>query len=948
MANEAFSKGNPGISLIHPEADTTKIRILLDKGDAWRQKNSDSALYYYNLAIIRTDSALVTFQGFKLMQGALICQKIHAMHSIGSVELNRGNIEKAQEKLKQSFELIRKEQKSDYDYETIRKLSFAEGTYMNIMGLVFREKGSLDSSEYYLHRALRIRENLNDSIGIAGTLNNLGLIAEQKGAFFKALDFYHGATEINQKKNNLSWLASNYNNLGSVYQELGETEKAIRYLERSIEIKKILGNKIGTGISLNTLAVLYKDIGSYEKAQEFVSDAIRIFSELNHKSYMVRAKLNEGNILLRQYNYGEALKVFNEVAYFHENAGNSLGLAESYNNIGTCFEYLNNYSKAMEYFKKAETISKEKGYMNELLSHYINIGKVYSKLNKQDSAGHYFQKAKIVSENTGVMSKLLILDGHLIKHYVLARNSEGVVKSAAMLINRLPSFLTNTFSYLSQSDKEQYLQSLSIVQNTMNVASVKFSKSKPELAGLMFNNVLLKKGILLSSTTDVLRKICMANDSSLTGKFEEWRKQKKMYSGLSDQKKIDKSTLDSIGKSIDLMEAELSSLSGIFSKTKDFFGKKWDDIRKILKPGEAVIEFVDVNAEPEMGFDSTFYYALIITYQCKYPQLVRLCSETELQKTISGSGKGFNPQTCMKLYFLVWKPLEKYINTCDKIMYSPNGLLHKVPFASLFDKNNKPIFLKYEMHHFLSLRNLFRGKPTKNNKEIALFGGIDYGSNSTGSGSYWKYLPETEKEVDLIAEKALAHSWKCDAKKGTFATENEFISTAEKSNHSIYHIATHGFYFSKKDTFEKNCTNKFKCSANPMIRSGLVFSGANSDWDAANSFSSNDGVLTGYDLSGIYFSSAKLVVLSACETGVGEIYNDEGVIGLQRAFLMAGVEKLIVSLWKIPDKATREMMELFYDNYFDTLDIFTSFCRARKQMSLNYPPEIYGAFILLE
>ena len=137
------------------------------------------------------------------------------------------------------------------------------------------------------------------------------------------------------------------------------------------------------------------------------------------------------------------------------------------------------------------------------------------------------------------------------------------------------------------------------------------------------------------------------------------------------------------------------------------------------------------------------------------------------------------------------------------------------------------------------------------------------------------------------------------------------------------------------------------------MRSGLVFAGANDVWSRQkdtydNSSYFEDGVLTAQEVATIDMRKTELVVLSACETGLGDIKGSEGVYGLQRSFKMAGVEYIIMSLWQVPDKETAEFMTTFYTNLAKTNDIRDSFNLTQHAMRKKYDPYYWGAFILVE
>jgi CHAT domain-containing protein len=175
-------------------------------------------------------------------------------------------------------------------------------------------------------------------------------------------------------------------------------------------------------------------------------------------------------------------------------------------------------------------------------------------------------------------------------------------------------------------------------------------------------------------------------------------------------------------------------------------------------------------------------------------------------------------------------------------------------------------------------------------------------------------------------------------------------------------VATHGFFFgdpveTKKQIHVEEAEVDFRGgsrgtktlveNSNPLMRSGIVMAGANDIWNEENT-SDEDGVLTAYEVSLLNLQNTKLAVLSACETGLGDIKGSEGVYGLQRAFKMAGVKQLVMSLWQVPDKETEEFMTTFYASLVNIKDIHKAFAMAQKTLRLKYEPYFWGAFVLIE
>jgi CHAT domain-containing protein len=219
-----------------------------------------------------------------------------------------------------------------------------------------------------------------------------------------------------------------------------------------------------------------------------------------------------------------------------------------------------------------------------------------------------------------------------------------------------------------------------------------------------------------------------------------------------------------------------------------------------------------------------------------------------------------------------------------------------------------------------------------------------------------QYLPATKTEVEKIKQQADKAHLQVDTLTGIHATEESFKALNGKASPSVLHIATHGFFFPDPNGTDSiqtkfQTTGKaFRQAHDPLFRSGLLFAGANNAWRGKPVSGIEDGIVTAYDVSGMYLPHTKLVVLSACETALGDIQGSEAVYGLQRTFKIAGAQNLVMSLWKVPDAETSEFMQLFYDNMFAHQSVSNAFYHAQTMMKNKYrsEPVKWAAWILVQ
>ncbi|MBK9661389.1 MAG: CHAT domain-containing protein [Chitinophagaceae bacterium] len=279
-----------------------------------------------------------------------------------------------------------------------------------------------------------------------------------------------------------------------------------------------------------------------------------------------------------------------------------------------------------------------------------------------------------------------------------------------------------------------------------------------------------------------------------------------------------------------------------------------------------------------------------------------------------------------ELYKLIWQPLEPYLKGVKKVSYSPAGKLYSIAFHALPVDSATVLMDKYQLQQYTSTRQVVLREQEKQNSKpqnITLFGDASFtldslqivkGKTKTEnissniytpqnrgiSDSTWSNLPGTAQEVKTIQQ--LFDSNKISTNSFVQKTASEENLKALSGNSpQILHIATHGFFLPEPDKKRKennfNNENTYTLADDPLLRSGLILAGGNYAWSGKTPIDGvEDGIATAYEISQLNLSNTELVVLSACETALGDVKGSEGVFGLQRAFKMAGVKKMIVSL----------------------------------------------------
>lgn len=815
----------------------------------------------------------------------------------------------------------------------------------------------------------------------ATSLNNLARILLTTGEYTKAEPLYIETLEIIKTTlgEENQFYASALNNLAIIYKNTGNYIKAEPLYIRSIEIyKKGSGESSSEyALSLNNLAVLYHIMGNYEKAEQKYAQALQITKNVvgvNHPDY-AKSLNNLAHLYDDIGKYSKAEPLFlQSLEILKKTLGkNHPDYASALNNLANFYANISDYKKAELLYLQGLEITKNTLGLNhpDYANSLNNLAFLYDKMGQYEKAEPLYIQSLEITKN---------VFGESHPNYILSLNNLALLyfymgnhtKAEPLYIKSLKATFQNTeqqFSFLSEKEKELYLNTLSSRFAGLIGIGLIIKESNPSITAEVYDNLLKTKGVLLKSSTAMRNAVLSSKDKKLITTYDKWNALKKQIANIYNLP-IEKRTSDlpAIESEANDLEKELTRSSSVLSDFNASLNVTWKDIQTQLKPNEAAIEFTNF----KYNKDSVLYCALIIKKDSQYPQMVQLFEEKQLTSLLVGlkenneyaikSVYGSKQFTETKLYDVIWKPLEQYLKGCDVINYSPSGLLHKISFAALSNADDHYLVDDYKLNMLSSTAIVTKPSQSTFDKNInvSLFGGIDYSIKDT-TYSPWNYLEGTLSETDQLNNTFKKQGIKVNYIKEKNATKQEFKTLAATSN--IIHIATHGFFFPEPEIIkaEENNANKDIASRsasrsvmlnyirndNPLMRSGLVFAGVNDYWNGITDDADSNGILTALDVVNIDLRKNKLVVLSACETGLGDIRGGEGVYGLQRAFKMAGTENIIMSLWKVPDVETSEFMQTFYTLLFTEQNINQAFTETQNLMRKKYDPYYWAAFVLV-
>ena len=664
-------------------------------------------------------------------------------------------------------------------------------------------------------------------------------------------------------------------------------------------------------------------------------------------------------------------------------------------------EYYNkgDYKNAFIFFGKGVTqAEKEFGKKHENYATSLNnLALLYNDMVQ-------YEKAEPLIIEAIKIRKEILGDKH--PNYIISLNSLSLLyynmgqydKAEPLYIEANENFINQLKTYypvLSENEKVKFLKTIEINFEGFYSFVAKRIIQKESISRDIFDLRINTKGLILSSTSNVRNRISKSNDNEMIEKYEKLLSIKtnigKAYTLSIEEQKKKGINLAELESQANELEKEISLKSEDFKLEVESRTINCKDIQNALKQNETAVEFLDFQYYDKHRTDTTYYCALITRPDLENPKLINLCTLNDLKEYLSASSESENSyikneEKSNGLYNLIWKPLEEYLVEASTVFISPSGILNKVSFASLRVDEQNRLIDKYQLRYVGNLKDIVLKKESESKNKLltaSVFGGIKYDLDSaemvSNSLKYksedelnqykpdagkdlreeterggWGYLKGTLIEAEKIKEILKNSGYEVNEYINEDGSEEAFKSLNGNNSPSILHISTHGFFNPEPEKkYQKNgfgdSKEIYKMSDNPLFRSGLILAGANRIWKGGQEIEGvENGILTAYEVSNMDLRNTELVVLSACETGLGDIKGGEGVYGLQRAFKIAGAKTIIMSLWKVPDKETIELMELFYTNWLNGMTKHEAFTNAQKEMRKKYAPYYWAAFVMVE
>ncbi|BAY81485.1 TPR repeat-containing protein [Calothrix parasitica NIES-267] len=784
-------------------------------------------------------------------------------------------------------------------------------------------------------QALKIYREIKDRQGEGDALGNLGIAYFSFGNYSKAIDYHQQHLAIAREIKDRLGEGQSLGNLGNAYYYLGDYPKAIDYYQQSLAILRSIKDRLGEGQSLNNLGIVYDSLGDYPKAIDYHRQSLAILRSIKDRRGEGQSLGNLGNVYYFLGDYPKAIVYHLQSLAILRSIKDRLGEGSVLGNLGNAYYSLGDYPKAIDYHQKSlaikRSIKDRQGEGNSL----GNLGNAYYSLGDYPKAIDYHQQSLVIkrsikdrqgeSNSLGNLGNAYYSLGDYPKAIDYHQQKLAIARSIKDRLGEGHSLNNLGLTYYKQGN-------LTLAESTLTKSiKVKESLRGRELKDnqkVLFFDIQKRTYPILQQVLIAQNKYDAALEISERGRGRAFVQL--LASRLSTNPQEQSPTPPNITEIKQIAKQQNSTLveySIIYDEFK-IAGKQQ------LKESELYIWVIKPTGE------ITFRKAdLKPLWQKENTTLSELVSTTRKSLGVGDNERSIfdvkvkNPvnekiqkESLQKLHQLLVKPITDLLPTSpnQRVTFVPQSDLFLVPFPALIDSKGKYLIEKHTILTAPAIQVLeltrqqqkrIKTLPKSSRKNALIVGNPTMPKFNTKYGEPGKQLsslPGAKREAEAIAP-----LFNTTALTGDEATETAIKAKLPQAG--LIHLATHGLF----DDFQG-------------LQSSIALAPSSQD----------NGLLTASEILDIKLN-ADLVVLSACNTGRGRITGD-GVIGLSRSLISAGVPSVLVSLWSVPDSPTASLMTDFYQNLSKNPDKATALRQAMLTRMKQHPnPRDWAAFTLI-
>ncbi len=742
--------------------------------------------------------------------------------------------------------------------------------------------------------------------------------------------------------------------------------------------------------TLSNRSILNLQLQNMEEALRLSKKAESLVSPKNHPSVYCNLADNLATVYLEMGKLKKVLKRAKKVLQTRKKqyGKNNPSLATSLNNYGYNLDYYGKYEKALPYYERCyqllidhnQTTSKVFGDVTTNLGYYYELESIAAADSLE--ADQLYRKAKAYLEESLVASEKSLGKLHhsyigTLFHLAILLENQGEIDQSAVqyeiAVDRLLKLILSIYGGFDEGTQLRYMQVMGEKLGLFYSFAHRNRDTHPHLMKKVAEVHYAVKNLSLQYS--MLNQIASLEQDS-NQQYLLYRQWKEIKEQLAT-KYLMTGGIDSLTASIEIktlenqlaaIEKEITRDEAIRSSLFDPY-QPYDSICAGLTSREIFIDFVQFPYwDPERdSFTDPWYAALIHRPNQPVPSYVPLFREKDLLQLlrldttlqeipntekipayIRSSQLGF------PLYQHIWKPILEQSPGDVAIHFSPDGLLHLLVLENLpmNDKGTKRVHEQFDLFRYSSFKDFGPSQSRQQVKRLIGFGEIDYADGFTAASPLRiQALEASEKELQEIKRLLEPRGLEIHLFSGPSASEANLKQQFQKPKQGMLFITAHAFFLSQAEASTSdngNYLQLFKRNNSPLLRSGILLNEAK-ETIINGAKTGEDGFLTAMELATLDFSQTEMVILSACYTGLGEIRYVEGVFGLQRALKRAGAKQILMSLWQIPDKESKEFMKHFLQHYSDHGTARVALTYAQEMMRQDgIPAQYWGAFILLQ
>jgi CHAT domain-containing protein/Tfp pilus assembly protein PilF len=872
------------------------------------------------------------------------------------------------------------------------------------IGLSYLNAGELQRALDYFNQALALFRELNERAGIANTLNNIGGVHLTGGDYRRALEYFGQALELRRALGHRREEAIALNNIGRMHHFLGEAQKALDYHRQALEIRRALGHRAGEAVSINNIGFVYDWLGEEQKALEHYKKALDLFRAVSDRNGEAAALNNIGAFYLGTLREPQtALEYYRRALEMRRALGQSIEEASMLGNLGHVYNVLGNPRNALGYHRRALEMRRASGHRLGEGASLINMGATHFEMGELETALDYFSQALRLHRAMGSPGM------EAITLYGMARveRDRGNLAEARLRMGESLDIIESLRGKVASQDlRASFLAQKQDYYEFYTDLLMRLHQREPSKG----HHVAALEASERARARSLLELLAEARIDVEQGIAPELKQRERATHGriawiqsrlieARSQAKTDQSKIATLEGELKKVDAEREQLNMEIRQKHPRYADLQYPVPLGLNAIQSLLDDRTVVLEYALGQNGSFLFAVTRNdfLAARLPAAASIIAKVEaLRLTISArpqrSTLGRQIEHSRQLYRELVEPAGKLLSDKQKLIIVPSGILHYLPFEVLLSSGEErtlatagadawPYLVRdYAISYvpsagvLASLRNRREEKPGTR-KTFLAFADPVYGNErgteaspvrsvlrgASGDERSWKLerLAESRREVEQIAN--LYARDQVSLLLGEQAREENAKTAGRFSQYRFVHFATHGLLNEDRPPYSglilslpnwveapAPATGK-PGQAGPQTAAAAPRSATGNAWPADRDPQLEDGLLQVYEIFNLELN-ADLVVLSACETGLGKEVKGEGLVGLTHAFLYAGTPSVLVSLWNVQDRSTADLMV----NLYQQLDRAQDKAEALRQAKLTLiqqrryaHPYYWAPFILI-